>query len=215
MPSFRHCTRGAAGAGLAVLLLLGSVVVGCSSYGHSGLPVAQASCVLLPDDILRYQEWSLKWPDLEGPLSAGLKVRAEADTWDELVAKVKPTLTWGRFQGKPMPDCGFPDMMWVEVGPDGKPVFRLEQALTWKPAGQKARWVLLESADIQMSWNGKEGAAVRPEKVAVVNKRPLGYHPVSYAIVKGRQPRNGVVYEVGWAMGMCPGNGLWESLHLL
>jgi len=79
----------------------------------------------------------LEKPDWTGPLSPRLKVKAEAGSWDKLVAQVKPTLTWGWPSPNgdiPPYESPFPNMIWIDQNAAGKPVFRLEQAYVWQPA---------------------------------------------------------------------------------
>ena len=165
----------------------------------------------------------MECPDLSGALSVNLKVRAEAKTWNELVAKVKPTFTWGQPECTQdvQADCGFPDMMWIDQPAGDKPVFRLARAVTWKPFGQKARWVILDldldsASQHQDDLLGDQiqGRAL-PDRVEVANERPAYEHPASYAVVRGAHPRGGIVYEIGWALEMCYGTGHYEPLRLL
>lgn len=168
----------------------------------------------------RLRQIALDSPDIEGQLSAALMVRAEADTSDALVAKVKPTLAWGQPDGPTklgLPDCGCPDMMWIEDGTDGMPVFRVDRAYTWKPADQKARWVLLDKVDGDDATLVTEQVAGRsmPEVIHVKSERPGGDHPTSFALIKSTHPTGGMVYEVGWEVEMSGGTGHWETTRML
>jgi len=102
-----------------------------------------------------YERDALKDTEWTGPLSSRLNIRAEASTWAELVAKVKPTFAWGHPEtAQYFHDAGFPDMMWVEQGASGEPVFSLARAFAWNPGGsdngdETARWVLLDFPPIK------------------------------------------------------------------
>jgi len=148
----------------------------------------------------------------------------EAASWEELVAKEKPTFTWGNpgFQTeRGMPSDGFPDMMWIEGGADGKPVFRLERAYTWKPAAdEKVRWVLVELVEhdngiiVDNFFHEQIAGRMFPIRVNVTDEisgDPDRRWFADYAIVRGSDPRGGTVYEIGWSQNIASGMGRWIS----
>ena len=88
-----------------------------------------------PSDL---RQFCLDHPDIAGPLSEQFKVTCEAGSWEELIAKAKPDITWGVFEDKPGDDVGFPDMMWIEDGSTDKPAFRLARAVHVETRGKEA-----------------------------------------------------------------------------
>lgn len=170
--------------------------------------------------------------DWTGPLSALLSIRAVAENWADLVAEVKPTLTWGRsyYEDTASPDAGFPDMMWIDQDENGMPVFHLERAYAWKPDDdQPARWVLVELADSEFATDeeawadslllgeqiGGRGLAVRLEVTEEIPPDPDKCTWASYAIIRGVHPRGGAVYELGWSHEMTMGTGHWLHRRLI
>jgi len=186
---------------------------------------------------IEYEQAALENPEWTGPLSSRLNVRTEADSWDELVAKVKPTFTWGKRtfrmdedEPEDMPDdTGFPDMMWIDQGSDGEPVFSLARAFAWAPTyGEKARWVLLDVPAYTPKDDGDAdedeygpGALRRqiagremPIRVRVTSEipgKPDGGGYAAYAISLGTDPRGGTVYEIGWPQEM--NEGSWQFVE--
>ncbi|MCY2932284.1 MAG: hypothetical protein NTV86_22885, partial [Planctomycetota bacterium] len=155
----------------------------------------------------------LEHPDLTGPLCKSLKVREEAESWAQLVAKVKPTFTWTAIDeivpAQDRPAWGGRDMLWVETGADGQPVFRAERAFTWKPAGQMPRWVLLDYHDERPDPGYEEQTMGKPWALqkSVMKARPGGDTASSYVILKGRHDRGGAVYEICWVQMTYAGMG--------
>jgi hypothetical protein len=192
-----------------------------ASAGPATAPATRPAGGISPDDGERLRQKCLDSPDLTGPLGPGLKIRAQADTWKELVANAKPMFTWGQPElagplAQHAPDQGFPDMMWIEDAA-AKPVFRVARAFTWKPAGQKTRWVLVDLNDGAIDRSSRDQIQGRPmpERLEVVKGAPISDGFVSYAILKASDPHGGAVYEVGWAPEMCDGTGHYRFLRLL
>jgi len=172
----------------------------------------------------------LKDPGWTGPLSSRLGVRVEAASWEELVAKVKPTFTWGNLDAWACEasNTGLPKMMWIDEDLAGRPIFRLEKAYAWQPsADQEARWVLVKlmpadggGSDIEA--NNLLGEQINGRAMPICVKvtdaipdAPGDGMLADYAIIRGRDPRGGTVYEIGWSHEMCMGSGHWVYRDLI
>ena len=156
-----------------------------------------------------------------------LRLRAEAPTWPQLVAKVAPTLTWQHED-----EC---DLLWISR--DGRqftvaPAFEYEpsaedratleaEALGTQTAPSRpsppvappaVRWVLLTAGErpswaVDSFWAGKtapEGMTV-PLSDKIPSLDPdAGKNATApdserrYAVVRASDPRFGSVYEIGW-----------------
>ena len=161
------------------------------------------------------------WPDeYDYPLTPR-DIRVQADTWDELVTKTGPMFTWGTPSPKGAPDAGFPDMMWIDQGPDGRPVFRLARAYLWtlgEGAERKKRWVLLDFLPGNRSLYGEQVAwRELPVRLDVTDEPDTegaeedGFPYLSYARHLASHPRGGTVYEIGWAHARGLGNAVWKT----
>lgn len=199
--------------------MLAAVITAAAFLAVKGLPPPVdmsnvGSCQ--PEFSADVERRRLEFPDMDGMLSARLKVRLEAETWDALVAKVKPnfiikTQTPWRDEN---PDGR--DFMWIEEGSDGRLAFRLEEAYTWRPTDQKSRWVLVDPVmqpegkawDVlwDQAWSNFSGNML-PMKV-VVGAEPRW---PGYAKVNSTDPRGGTVYEIGWVSSVCDGSGCCQT----
>ena len=141
-------------------------------------------------------------------LDGGLAIRAEADTLEALIEKTRPDFL--------LPNR---EMLWISSDASGNPVFTLDGAYEYKPAGGKARWVLL------CDFGGPGGIAADEwrgyYKFAVIALSPeVPVHdpgPGDYATVKASDPAHGTLYEIGWEAGPS-GSGLYimeRNLYLL
>ncbi|MCK4625862.1 MAG: outer membrane lipoprotein carrier protein LolA, partial [Phycisphaerae bacterium] len=144
---------------------------------------------------------ALPQPVLYG-LGKRLGIRVEADSWDALVKKVKPTFTWsGR------------DMMWADKDEKGNPQFTLDRAHVYKPKGKPAKWVLLTFQNAPFAvfgWNDYLPGIAKLHK-----KVPIDRRSVKYALVKSTNPKGGTVYEIVWQSAMSLGIGsVAEQRHL-
>ncbi len=138
-------------------------------------------------------------------LGKRLSVRIEADSWQALVIKTKPTFAWnGR------------DMMWIENDTNGQPQFVLDEAYIYQPTNQPPRWVLLATHAAPFDeWYGKvmgnnlRGVATLHQTVPIADNDAgvIG----DYAVIKSTNPRFGTVYEIGWQMLMANGTCLCED----
>lgn len=184
-------------------------VMALAVYGCQG-PAASTS----------WEQNLLKSPDITGPLSKSLKITFESATWEELRTRLHPDFIFSEI-GSRMCDTDAPrDLLWIEKGTDGKPVFRLDRAFVWKPTGKEARWILIDTVngpeDNPINLLGEQiGSQSMAARVELIAKKPDGDHPENYAIVKATDPRGGTLYEIGWAPEMSMGAGHMEQLRLI
>ena len=207
------------------LVALAAMLHGC---GHDD-GAAPGTAATLPADTFTLEQ--LAWSDdefhLEYSFDDRLRIRVSADSWEELLAKARPTFTWGT----PMPKAGFADMMWIDTNADGTPdcpaptqwAFRLARAIVWKPdADQKVRWILLdfpvddpeEGQPVLGLLDGREygdpypllcriAGQATPARLSVTSEKPPTpqFGDSSYAVCIGQHDsdlRGGAVYEIGW-----------------
>ena len=128
-------------------------------------------------------------------LGYGFSIRAAANSWPDLVQKLKPAFVWnGR------------DMIWIETSRDGRPRFVLDEAWFYKPPDQPGQWVLVSdgvTAEDYVEHGPEEGwwGQYRyPSKVVpLLDAIPSTGHIENYAVIKDRRRGAGAVYEIGWA----------------
>jgi|GEM_PF-2623491 len=122
-------------------------------------------------------------------LGQRLKIRAQADSWQELVTQVSPDFAWGRR-----------DMMWVGEDGKGMPVFTMDRAFVYQPEGSPPKWVLLERQLSPFDKWYRRLSSQYMHTVARVYKQPpsqdVGWS--SYAVVRSTGPKDARVYEVCW-----------------
>ncbi|MCY2927852.1 MAG: hypothetical protein NT031_20925, partial [Planctomycetota bacterium] len=197
-----------------IVALAGLILWGCERPA-AGRPAPKAA------EVSKQERYHIENPDLTGPLCRSLKVRKEADSWAQLVAKVKPTFTWTAID-EIVPTQGRPawvgrDMLWIEIGADKQPVFRVERAFTWKPAGLKPRWVLLDYHDERPDPGFEEQVMGKPWALqkALMKAMPRGDTASDYVILKGRHDRGGAVYEICWVKMTYAGMGHVTEVRFL
>lgn len=159
--------------GMVVSLVLALVGTGCSS-----------------DAVRRFSSNADDKPALLK--EPGFSIRAEAQTWPELAAKLKPTFTWNHR-----------DMLWIGTNRLNEPAFILDEAWRCQPANQPAKWVMLESMNSQPSqirWELSLGnlRAVPPLVDTVPEPKGDGGEIGDFAVKVSSNSRGGTVYEIGW-----------------
>ena len=229
----RVCSRIFGGlwrAGLAAILLAAALCVALALGAAMGCrkdrPAAASQPAANPEPgPISYEPGRDREGPVEvysGPLSKRLRVRVQAETWDALVAKVKPDVTWSgtdRDGQDGVSRWNGPNMLWIEKDAKGRTVFHLEQAFAWRPRGQKTQWILIEDVSDQEGanddGNNMEDSPVGDEPYeAMLTNQSLAARIAhgkpkdesfdgagnagEYAQDISRDPRGGVVCEVGW-----------------
>jgi hypothetical protein len=175
---------------LSLALVWNGLLAGCSST----TPIAGTKVF---DDATAGSSIS-DYPALTG-LGSCYSIRMTADSWPALLQKAQPAFAWnGR------------DMMWIESDTNGQPQFVLDEAYIYLPTNQPPQWILVKeeraSADPEV-WRKEDWW----RQFSMQNLRAIaklqGSDPVpagdfgsygNYAVVRGSNPRFGVVYEIGW-----------------
>jgi len=147
-------------------------------------------------------------------LSPRFSVRVEADSWDHLVERVQPTLSWNAR-----------DLLWITHDDNGRPRFTLDEAYIFDQKDRPRRWVLLDERPNPIP---NESDADR-EADAQINRRKLTMTlsarvPIEhdggavdgggYAVSKSTRADIGIVYELRWdgQMGDGTGHPLYSQL---
>ena len=136
--------------------------------------------------------------DVIEKLGPHYSIRIEADSWDHLLEKAKPTFSWnGR------------DLLWITEGANDRPQFTLEQAYSVQPKDQPARWVLLNERPGRMPAPTFEDRSLDDQiylrkRVFTLSDTIPGHSDTGkfdgggYAVSKAANPRAGTVYEICW-----------------
>jgi hypothetical protein len=203
--------------------MLAAVITAAAFLAVKGLPPAPdmsnvGSCQ--PGLAAVVERRRLDFPDMDGPLSARLKVRLEAESWESLVAGAKPDFIIKTQTPWRDENSDGRDFMWIEEGSDGRLAFRLEEAYTWRPKGQRSRWVLVDPV---MPPEGKDWDALWDQAWSSFSGNMLPLKAVvgkeaqwpGYAKVNSTDPRGGTVYEIGWVSSVCDGSGGIQTLRNL
>ena len=151
-------------------------------------------------------------PDIEGELSKHLRVREEAQTLEELIAKAHPDFTWS--ESDQQPNCGGPLMLWIDKEKDGRVFFRLASAFTWKRVkNQPTRWVLLEETDEPRDSAFRDNVAnsLLPVRIQLgTEKEDVDeMFAKNYAVEIVRDDKGGSIIEIGWAPDFSPPHGIF------
>jgi hypothetical protein len=122
---------------------------------------------------------------------AQVEVTHQAESLEALLAKAKPSITWG--DG---------DMMWITEPEPGKPVFILNHAIRPPSArGDAPTWALVKTkgdADYVPFLDGQFGY----EKLEVVASPPQADGaPPSHALEFDSDPEVGTLYRIRWTSG--------------
>ncbi len=128
-------------------------------------------------------------------LSPDLKIQAGADSFEKLVAAVKPDFSWD--------DCY---LLWIRDGATDHPSFELSRAWLYEPAGGKAQCVLLHSAKdlsavLETQFGGEASGCFFPLTAGPGpfwqrTSRACGTGDFLHVIATS--PEFGTVYEINW-----------------
>ncbi len=138
-------------------------------------------------------------------LGKRIKIRFEAESWEELVRKVRPDLAW---------NCR--DMLWLGRDERGWPQFETARAYRYQPAGGPERWVLVELREGLYSREQEVFAGDCLRGVAKLREKvPVSDHgPGCYAVMILGRNSSCKVYEIGWPAESA-GMGHWEIQRTL
>ena len=128
-------------------------------------------------------------------LGKSFSVRESAESWDALVRKTMPMLTWNQQY-----------MMWARIDREGVMQFTLDRAHIYQSSGKPARWVLIGQKSAQPAEDDREiAAALQSPRLSVSTSEILprtldggATEGGGYAFVKSTHARLGTVYELGW-----------------
>jgi hypothetical protein len=139
-----------------------------------------------PTSVFRPARIRLPGP-LRRPLGEGVLIRHQADSFEELAAKLKPTCTWnGR------------DMLWVERDDRGRLSFTLDRAYEHHDKAGEKKWILIDFKR-RRGPPGQFGGAYLRRKFALGDSIPVhDTGPGDYAVVESRGPDGEVLYRLGW-----------------
>lgn len=126
-------------------------------------------------------------------LPSGVAIRTEADSWEELIGKVKPTITWnGR------------DMLWVRgIGQNIQ--FTIDRAYGHDLSNGREKWALLNPGDV--TGNGELGGMYVRETIGLGKNRHTDAG--TWAIVVSTSSQHGTLYEIGWETAIPEGSSHW------
>ena len=131
------------------------------------------------------------------------QVRASAESWETLIAAVKPTFTWQDVDG----GC---NLMWVRNDHLNPPYFELDRAFGYQADGGNIQWVLLKAPLDATLYHSVNGVNVHG-RATLVQEKPIPRRGTSgagvYAVVLASNPNHGTVYEIGWEGLMGEGTG--------
>jgi hypothetical protein len=178
-------------AGCLAFVCCGALV-GCStaSRQHAEQGGGQAQKAPIPDPILER-------------LDVTSQVRASAESWEKLVAEVKPTFAWQDGDG----GC---NLMWVRDDHVNPPYFELDRAFGYQAEGGKLQWVLLKTPLDASMYSQVNNVNVYGRAMIVHEKPSLpgdSRGAGEYALVVASDQNHGTVYEIGWEGIMGEGTG--------
>lgn len=129
-------------------------------------------------------------------------IRERADSFDALVARLKPTFVWG---GR--------DMVWVVQGPDNRPTFKVDRAYVYAPPGGQRRWVVLSN---HVDDNFRGGHPMAGEYFGAdlpLHDKLTGGDggPDDQTIVLSKDAKAGTLYMLYWNSIGPAGNGLYQD----
>jgi hypothetical protein len=133
---------------------------------------------------------------ISGPLLGGTTIRCEADSFEALVAKAKPTCTWN---GQ--------DMLWVKRDEKGRPSFTLDRAYLCRTKAGLEKWVLVTLGRGRALF-GQFGGGYTHGTFSLSQAIPM--HDTgsgNYAVVESQGPGGHMLYRLGWQALPTGGSG--------
>ena len=138
-------------------------------------------------------------PIVDSAPAAGVSITAEADSFDALVAKVKPTLTWNDR-----------DLLWARRD-NGHLVFTVDRAFG-HAHGATISWTLINAKPYAALGADWEGQYLRETMTLGKNKDS---DAGNWAIVVSSHASTGTLYEIGWETRLPRGEGKWVEARRL
>ena len=137
-----------------------------------------------------------------------MRVRVEAPSWEELLERTTPRFSWG--EG---------DLMWIQEGEEGRPVFILDRAYVIQPANGPSRCVLLEPDPAKEGTWARDKAPTRSEILLHDQVPQLGDQELGdYALLVDRDTTGRTLYRIvrqSWFGSGTAGGAMADNIYVL